>query len=118
MSAPITREEIIERSSALVKEVMDLEGHWRNTTLISVEHPLRQRTEEQLAKVNELADQIAAVFIASPVTSLSDAEFAWAVYEAANARLNLTYLLLFGVNSVYARHEGLVPKVAGQDRKQ
>lgn len=97
-------EQIIERESGLVDRVRKLEARWNSDNSL-----IRAEAQELLEEAASLADEVTPLFIDSPISSLNNARFGWAVYEIANARLNLTYLLLFGVNQVKARHDGLVP---------
>ncbi len=71
-----------------------------------VQQQLRQRAEGLLEDFKSLALEITQVFLDAPFSALNEPYFAWAAYEVCNARLNLTYLLLFGVN---AHHKTIHP---------
>lgn len=100
---------LIERESALIGRVQELEDDWK----AGVDN-LIPRAEKLLADLGALSDDVGAVFLEAPVTSLHDAKFGWASYEIANARLNVTSLLMFGVNAVAAKRAGLMPEARDQ----
>lgn len=102
-------ERISERASGLVKEVAALEKRWPTAQV--TDKGLLMEGELLLERLGKLADDVTPVFLDMPVTAINDARFGWACYEISNARLNLTYLLLFGVNQVTARRKSLIPKV-------
>ena len=101
-------EELIAREGELVQRVRELEKQYKIRRENPADPVLRPRAEELLKLAEELAERVTPIFIDSPMTSLNDAKFGWAVYEIANARLNLIYLLLFGCNQVAARKDSLV----------
>lgn len=108
-------EGIRERQSSLIQEVMDLEKDWpegkQGGALEDAQLGLRERAERLMGELEGLAKEVQDVFLAAPFSSLNEPIFAWASYEICNARLNLTYLLLFGVN---AHHKTIHPTPAWQ----
>lgn len=93
-------EEVRERQSALVQKVMDLEKVWPEGS--TGQGHLEQTAHRLLQELWTLGVEITEAFVSRPVSALTSSTFAWVSYEVANARLNLTYLLLFGVNAHHA----------------
>lgn len=86
-----------ERQSELIGQVMDLEKRWPEDETGQL--MLDGRANELIKGLRELGDEMSEAFLSRPVSAMHNATFAWTYYEIANARLNLTYLLLFGVNA-------------------
>lgn len=102
-------EELIAEEGKLVRRVRELEVRWQARKGAPGDPVLRPYAEELLEDAARLADRVTPLFLDAPITSLNDAKLGWAVYEIANARLNLIHLLLFGVNQVKARQANLIP---------
>lgn len=101
-------EEFANAESAMVQKVQDLEKRWKVRRGNPSDPVLRPEAEQLLKEMTFLAEEATAIFIDAPISSLNNAQFGWAAYEIANARLALSSLLLFGCNHVTAAREGLV----------